>query len=218
MESNTEPTPIAGTQPPAQAARTQALEPPAAATPAASPAASPPVVPARPARRDPLPIVLALAALVAVGGVSFAGGRLTAPAAAVTGLPGTGQRGGQGDGQQGNGQGNGFGNGQGNGFGNLGRAGAGVAIKGTIAAVAADHITLRLDSGQTLDIPIDTGTTYHRQTSATSADVTTGAPVLVQMGSNVAGGAGPVAPNASNAPGAIGRFIGTARDITLLAQ
>ena len=218
MESNTEPTPIVGTQPPAQAG-TPAEETPAAATPAASPAASPPVVPARAARRDPLPIVLALAVLVAVGGVSFAGGRLTAPAAAVTGLPGIGQRGGQGNGQQGNGQGNAFGNGQGNGFGNLGRAlGAGVAIKGTIAAVAADHITLRLDSGQTLDIPVDTGTTYHRQTSATSADVTTGAPVLVQMGSNAAGGAGPVAPNASNAPGAIGRFIGTARDITILAQ
>jgi hypothetical protein len=195
MESNTEPTPIVGTQPPAEAAGTQAAETPAAATPAASPA----VVPARPARRDPLPIVLALAALVAVGGVSFAGGRLTAPAAAVTGLPGTGQRGGQGNGQQGNGPGNG----QGNGFGNVGRAlGAGAAIKGTIAAVAADHITLRLDNGQSLDIPVDTGTTYHRQTSATSADVTTGAPVLVQMGSNAAGGAGPVAPNASNAPGA----------------
>ena len=207
MESNTEPTPIVGTPPPAQAAGTQAAETPGAATASAGPA----VVPARPARRDPLPIVLALAALVAVGGLSFAGGRLTAPAAAVTGLPGTGQRGGQGNGQQGNGQGNGFGN--------VGRAlGAGVAIKGTIAAVAADHITLRLDSGQTLDIPVDTGTTYHRQSSATSADVTTGAPVLVQMGSNAAGGAGPVAPNASNAPGAIGRFIGTARDITILAQ
>jgi hypothetical protein len=207
MDSNTEPTPIAGTQPPAQAAGTQGAETSAGATPAASPA----VVLARPARRDPLPIVLALAALVAVGGLSFAGGRLTAPAAAVTGLPGTGQRGGQGNGQQGNGQGNGFGT--------VGRAlGAGVAIKGTIAAVAADHITLRLDNGQTLVVPVDTGTTYHRQASATSADVTTGAPVLVQMASNAGGGAGPVAPNASNAPGAIGRFIGTARDITILAQ
>jgi len=168
--------------------------------------------------RDPLPIVLALAALVAVGGVSFAGGRLTAPqAAAVTGLPqGAGLPGG---GRIPGGAGNGQGGGQGNAFGNLGRAlGSGVAIRGTVSAVAADHITLRLESGQTVDIPIDAGTTYHRQATATSTDLTTGTSVLVQLGANAAGGAGPVGPNASNLPGGIGRFIGTARDITIVAQ
>jgi hypothetical protein len=190
MESNTEPTPIAATP---------------------SPAPAGPVVAAPRARRDPLPIVLALAALVAVGGVSFAGGRLSAPQAAA-GLPGSGR-------VPGNGQGNGQANGQGNGVGNLGRGlGSGVAIRGTVTAVAADHLTIRMDSGQTVDIPISSATTYHRQTAATATDVATGTPVLVQVEPNLGGGAGPVQPNASNLPGGLGRFIGTARDITIVAQ
>lgn len=199
MDTNTEPTPI----PPAQSR--------AAETPSAP-------VRSAPRGRDPLPIVLALAALVAVAGVSFAGGRLTAPqAAAVTGLPQGGAL--PGGGRIPGGAGNGQGGGQGNSNGNLGRAlGSSVAIRGTVSAVAADHISLRLDSGQTIDIPIDTGTTYHRQASATSTDLTTGTPVIVQLGAGAAGGGGPGGPNASNPPGGIGRFIGTARDITIVAQ
>jgi len=159
--------------------------------------------------------VLALAALVAVGGVSFAVGRVSAPQAAArtglsqgaAGLPGGGQRG------------QGLpGNGQGNGFGNLGRALGGLAIRGTVTAVAADHITIRLDSGQTVDIPTGTDTTYHRQAAATATDVAAGTAVIVQLQPNAAGGAGQVAPNASNPPGGLGRFIGTARDITIVAQ
>jgi hypothetical protein len=212
MDTNTEPTPVP--RAPRPAAETPAPSQAAAATPAT------PAVPAPRPRRDPLPIVLALAALVAVGGVSFAGGRMTAPqAAAVTGLP-------QGAGVPGGGRNpGGAGNGQGNALGNLGRAlGSGVAIKGTVTAVAADRITLRLDSGQTVDIPIDAGTTYHRQASATGTDLTVGTPVLVQLGASATGGAGQGGPNASNAPnpsalpGGIGRFIGTARDITIVAQ
>ncbi|HYU51155.1 MAG TPA: hypothetical protein VEO91_14625 [Candidatus Limnocylindria bacterium] len=214
MDSNTEPTPVPGKPPQAQATTA-----PNAAAPASATEPAPTVVPARPARRDPLPIVLALAALVAVGGVSFAVGRVSAPqAAARTGLsgaagfPGTGQRG-----DQGNGQGL-PGNGQGNGFGNLGRALGGLAIRGTVTAVAADHITIRLDSGQTVDIPTGTDTTYHRQAAATATDVAAGTAVIVQLQPNAAGGAGQVAPNASNPPGGLGRFIGTARDITIVAQ
>jgi hypothetical protein len=210
MDSNTEPTPVTGTPPQAQATTA-----PNAAGPASATEPAPTVVPARPARRDPLPIVLALAALVAVGGVSFAVGRVSAPQAAArtglpgaAGLPGTGQRGGQGL----------PGNGQGNGFGNLGRALGSLAIRGTVTAVAADHITIRLDSGQTVDIPTGTDTTYHRQAAATATDVVAGTAVIVQLQPNAAGGAGQVAPNASNPPGGLGRFIGTARDITIVAQ
>jgi hypothetical protein len=177
-----------------------------------------------PRGRDPLPIVLVLAALVAVGGVSFAGGRLTAPqAAAVTGLP-QGGAGLPGGGRNPGGAGNGQGAGQGNAFGNLGRAlGSGVAIRGTVSAVAADHVSLRLDSGQTIDIPIDAGTTYHRQASAASTDLATGTTVLVQLGAGgAAGGAGSPGPSASSppngVPGGIGRFIGTGRDISIVAQ
>jgi hypothetical protein len=198
MDTNTEPTPV----------------PQAQSRPVEAPADT---VRSAPRSRDPLPIVLALAALVAVAGVSFAGGRLTAPqAAAVTGLPQGGAL--PGGGRIPGGAGNGQGGGQGNALGNLGRAlGSGVAIRGTVSAVAADRISLRLDSGQTIDIPIDTGTTYHRQANAASGDLTTGTPVLVQLGAGATGG-GPGGPNASNLPGGIGRFVGTARDITIVAQ
>jgi hypothetical protein len=229
MDSNTEPTPIAGTpspgQPPAHDPGMPPATPAPAATGPASPSAgpAPAVVPARRAGRDPLPVVLALAALVAVGGISFAAGRLTAPTAAArtglsgaAGLPGNGQRGGLGNGQ-GNGQGL-----PGNGFGNLGRAlGGGLAIRGTVTAVAADHITIRTDSGQTVDIPTGASTTYHRQAPATSTDVTAGTPVVVQLEPNAAGAGQPgpsTGPNASGLPGGLGRFIGTARDITIVAQ
>jgi hypothetical protein len=209
MDSNTEPTPVTGTPPQAQATTA-----PNAAAPASATEPAPTVVPVRPARRDPLPIVLALAALVAVGGVSFAVGRVSAPqAAAQTGLPGA--AGLPGGGQRGQGL---PGNGQGNGFGNLGRALGGLAIRGTVTAVAADHITIRLDSGQTVDIPTGTDTTYHRQAAATATDVAAGTAVIVQLQPNAAGGAGQVEPNASNPPGGLGRFIGTARDITIVAQ
>jgi hypothetical protein len=201
MDTNTEPTPVPHAPGPAGEA----------------PGAS---IRSTPRGRDSLPIVLALAALVAVGGVSFAGGRLTAPqSATVTGLPqGAGLPGGARiPGGGGNGQGTG-----GNPFGNLGRAlGSGVAIRGTVSAVAADHVSLRLDSGQAIDIPIDAGTTYHRQASAASTDLATGTTVLVQLGAGAAGGAGSAGPSASSppngVPGGIGRFIGTARDITIVA-
>ena len=245
MDANTEPTPIAATPPQEQAALPQvAANRPAAANrtitatsamtgapdsggPASAPSGPAPiVVPAGRSRRDPLPIVLALAALVAVGGISFAAGRLSAPTAvartglggAAAGLPGNGQRGGLA-----NGQGvPGFGNGQGNGFGNVGRAlGTGLAIRGTVTAVAVDHITIRTDAGQTVDIPTGAATTYHHQAAATSTEVTAGTSVLVQLEPNAAGVGQPApstGPSASGLPGGLGRFIGTARDITIVAQ
>ncbi len=221
MDSNSQPPPIAGTPAPAQPGPFQPA--PSMTGPAPAPAEpAPTVVATRRPRRDPLPIVLALAALVAVGGISFAAGRLSAPEAAArtgltgAGLPGTGQRGGLGNGQ---GQ---PGNGNGNGFGNIGRAlGSGLAIRGTVTAVAADHITIRTESGQSVDIPTGAATTYHRQAAATATDVTAGTSVLVQLEPNTGGAGQPGssgAPNASNLPGGLGRFFGTARDITIVAQ
>jgi hypothetical protein len=180
-------------------------------------------------------LVLALAALFAVGGVAFAAGRVTAPPTTAATGPGTGGFGaGRGNGGNGgngfaggNGNGaNGFGNG-GNGFGGGAGAagGAGLTIKGTVTAVAADHLTLRLAGGQTLDVPIDASTTYHHQASAKPTDVATGTTVQVALsgrlgrgGGNGGANGGPsTAPGSSAAPGASGapRGLGAATDVTI---
>ena len=47
--------------------------------------------------------------------------------------------------------------------------------------MTADQLTLKLASGQTVQIPLDSSTTYHSQAPATAADVTTGSTVQVQV-------------------------------------
>jgi hypothetical protein len=162
---------------------------------------------------------------VAIGGVAFAAGRLTAPvAAAVTGA----------NGQAGTGQGNGrFGNGAfpgasgapGNGFGRGGGLGAGgaagVTIEGTVTEVTADHLSIQLASGATVQIPISSTTTYHRQSDATSSDVKSGTSVLVRVQGRFGGGNGgaagsPTPSSSSAASGAPGGFFGTASDVTVV--
>ena len=201
--------------------------PPTSGGPFASiPTAPLPAAPVRSKRRiDLQAILLAVAALVAVGGVAFAAGRLTAPAQTAANRTGLGSGAFPGGGQsQGGGQGAGNG-----GFGNgLGRFGAGVTLEGTVVAVAPDHISLRLASGATVDIPIDSSTTWHRQTAATSADATAGVSVLIRL-QPTGNGVGPIAPNASAAPdasgrpnpsnlsGGLGRLGGPAQDVTIVA-
>jgi len=201
--------------------------PPASGAPFASiPTAPLPPAPVRSKRRvDLQAMLLAVAALVAVGGVAFAAGRLTAPAQTVSNRTGLGNGAFPGGGQfQGGGNGNGgFGNGNG-----LGRLGAGVTLEGTVVAVASDHISLRLASGTTVDIPIDSSTTWHRQTAATSADATAGVSALIRL-QPTGNGVGPIGPNASAAPdasgrpnpsnlgGGLGRLGGPAQDITIVA-
>lgn len=191
-----------------------------------SPVPLPPVVPAAPPapvrkRRDPLTILMVVAAFVALGGVGFAVGRVTAPAAAAAA---------NGRGQFGNGTFN-FPNGGsfapggsfnpgGNGLAGAGRGGlGGVALTGTITEVTADHIVLKLANGSSITIPVNSSTAYHRQASATSTDVTTGTTVQVQLS---AGGTPGVVvgqqPNASGAPGGATRELGPASDITIVGQ
>lgn len=179
-----------------------------------------PVVPAMtaaPARRrgrDPLTLVMFVAAFVALAGVGFAVGRVTAPAAATAGFGGRG--------------GNGF-NFPGGSFApdasgvagaGLGRFAGGVSIRGTITDVTADHITLKLTNGSTVTIPVNGNTAYHHQTSATSGDVTSGVSVIVQLTAGVGGGGGGggLQPNASGAPGVGGRAVSPASDITIVGQ
>lgn len=178
--------------------------------------------------------ILALAAVVAIGGIAFAGGRLTAPAAAATTAA---------TGRQGFGFTGGTGNGAGAGFANrFGGQNGGVTVRGTVTAISSSSLSLKLANGTTVTIPIDSSTTYHRQQAASSTDVASGATVLVEVsgfggrGGGTAGANGganssaaPAAgsfappsfdPNASPNPDRVpGQLtFGTARDITIAAQ
>jgi len=138
-------------------------------------------------------VALGLALAVAVGGVAFAAGRMTAPqtAAANQGADNGGFRG----------QGGYFpggrtfpGGGQGNGgFGRLG--GGGASVQGTVTAVTPTSITLTTAGGQTVTINLTGTTTYHQQASATAGDVKSGSTVIVRIGFGGQGG-----PTASGAP------------------
>ena len=161
-------------------------------------------------RRDPLTIVMFVAAFVALAGVAFAVGRVTAPAATTTA---TGARGGNGFNFPGGSFNPGAANG---GTGGLGRFG-GVSLRGTVTEATADHITLKLTNGTSLTIPVDANTAYHQQASATAGDVKSGTTVEVQVTAGGVAGGG-VGANASGAPGIGGRVLGPASDITIVTQ
>jgi hypothetical protein len=206
--------------------------PPAGSWSTGAPYASPPPAPvasivAPPKKRSAaatfVNVLLGLAVVIAVGGVAFAAGRATAPAATTTGRFGNGNGGFAGNGGFGPNASGAPGRG---GFGGaFGGAGGGVSIQGTVTAVASDSITLQLASGQTITIPTSSSTTYHSQTPATAADVTAGKTVQVQLGggrfrggangANGGGGGTDGSPTASGAPG--GAFnLGAASSVTII--
>jgi hypothetical protein len=145
-------------------------------------------------------VALGLALAVAIGGVAFAAGRMTAPAAAAAGGPNGGPNGGRffGNGYfPGGGAFPGDRNGQG---GPGGRTFGGASIQGTVTAVTADSITIKTASGQEITIALDSTTTYHQQTSATASDVKTGGTVIVRLGfdGNGSGSETPTGPTAND--------------------
>jgi hypothetical protein len=156
------------------------------------PAAPPPVVaPAKNGDRT-FRILLAVAALVAVGGVTFAIGRVTAPAAAATtrgGFGAGGFTGGTGAAGAGAGAGRG-------GFG-------GVLITGTVDSISGTTMTLKEANGTSVIVNLAGTTTYHAQAASTSAAVTAGkqVQVQVQVAGGFGGGTGAEAPGASPAVG-----------------
>jgi hypothetical protein len=167
---------------------------------------SPAVAPA-PKRKDggSLTSLLVIAALVAVGGIAFAGGRLTAPTGATgNGFP------------NGTGFPNGFPNGSftpnGGGFANRGLGGT--ILRGEVTAVSRDSITIRLDSGTSVTVPLDAQTTYHESTAGSATDVTVGSQVAVEPGQI------DFQPGASFAPGASPDNInfGPAQDVTVVGD
>jgi hypothetical protein len=144
-------------------------------------------------------VALAVALAVAVGGIGFAAGRMTAPASAA-GAGGNGFRFGNG-----NGPANGYfpGAGVGGGNGGVGRGGffggGGASVQGTVESVSADTMTLKLASGQTIQLSLSGTTTYHSQAAATSSDVKTGGTVIVQIQiARGQGNGGTVSPSATD--------------------
>lgn len=156
--------------------------------------------------------VLAVALLVAVGGVAFAVGRSTAPVAAAGrgNLPGGGFLGGpQASLAPGQSAAPGFPGGGPGGLGGLGGLGGGVTVSGTVQSVTGDTLTIETAAGQTIEVGLDADTTYHRQADATATDVAAGTAVEVQLG--FGGGFGQ--PTASTDPSGT---VGTASSVTVV--
>jgi len=190
---------------------------PPVAQPAPVTYSAPPVRPVKKQNRSGT-ILLAVAGLVAVAGVAFAGGRLSAPPAVAanggtrTGnfpvgsfAPGGGFRGG-------------------GAFPSGGAAGLtrSIDVRGQVTAVTADSITIQTDTGTDVTLPINSSTTYHSATAATSSSVTVGSTVVIEPGTGTAAGQSfvpgaipSVAPGAS--PGQFGGFnLGPATDVTVI--
>jgi hypothetical protein len=149
-----------------------------------------------------LNVLLALAFAVALGGMAFAVGRSTAPAAVVTG---------RGNGGVGFVPGGSFapGGANGQGRGGLVGAGGGLTVSGTVESVANGKLTVKLASGDTLTFTLDGSTTYKTATPATASDVAVGDKVDVGVagGRTAFGGGG---ATSSAAPEL------TARDVTVV--
>jgi hypothetical protein len=154
-------------------------------------------------------VLLGAALVVAVGGVAFAAGRATAPAAAsAAGRTGFGQGGaGAGPGASGAPA-------RGGGFGGAGGAGGAVSIQGTVEAIDGSSMTIKLPSGTTVTIGLNGATTYHSQAPATASDVSSGSTVIVQLaGRGGPAASGAPAPAASGAPAG---GLGTAGSVTVV--
>lgn len=162
-----------------------------------------PVMVAAARKRGPLDYILAIALVVAVGGVAFAVGRTTAPAQASVpnggGFVPTGSFN-PGAGGPGGGLGGGFGGG-GGGF------GGGLTIEGTVKSVDGSTLVIQTANGQEVTVNLDAGTTYHEATSADANAVAAGDEVTVRA----AGGG----PGGGANPGASGTPSFTATDVTV---
>ncbi len=179
--------------------------PPVAPAPTAAPLASVIAKPSGSSGRG-TSLLLGLAAAIAIGGVAFAGGRLSAPAATATG--GFAAGGGQAGARQVPGVGQGA-LGRGSGFG-------GVTLSGTVSAVSGDSLTVTLATGTEVTIPLDTSTQYHAATPSSASEVTVGSSVSVTPGVRAANPDPSQIPDASGAPGFAGGSFGPATDVTVV--
>jgi hypothetical protein len=140
---------------------------------------------ARPAKQDRTTMMLLLvAALVAVGGIGFALGHITAPGASAAAANPSGGPGGFAgrnfpslapgqtfDTSQ-------FGGGAG---GRVGVGGVSGGVTGTVQSITATTITIQEANGSTVTIDLTGNTTYHSETAASASQVKTGTSVTVQI-------------------------------------
>lgn len=178
---------------------------PSTTTPQAPPE---PVRPAIPAGRRSssgrwLNLLLVVAATVAIGGVAFAVGRGTAPAAARFGQGPNGAIVGNPNGS--------VAPGGPNGPGFLGAGG--LTVEGTVESVTADTMTIKTADGRTIEVALGSDTEYHQQAPGSAADVTSGSKVAVQLDVT---GRGPGQGGTAGGDGAATGPTGTASDVTVI--
>jgi hypothetical protein len=151
--------------------------------------AAPVVVTATRRSNRVLDLALAGAAVLAIGGVAFAIGRGTAPAATPAGfVPGGAVvRGSFDPGAGPNGPGRGV------------ALGGNLSIDGTVTAVDADSLTVKLADGSEMTFDLDSSTAYHEASDASSSDVAVGDDVSVKVSGEdrAAGGQASEAPSLS---------------------
>jgi hypothetical protein len=160
----------------------------------------------KPAKQDKTTMALLLiAAFVAVGGVGFAVGHMTAPGAAAAANP-SGRFGAGGRNFASLAPGQTFNTSQ---FGGRGLTG-GVAggVSGTVQSVNGTTMTVQLANGTTVTIDLTGSTTYHGETSASSGDVKVGSSVTVQIDASALASETP-------APGASGGRTLSAKDVLI---
>lgn len=182
--------------------------------------------PVRPQRANSVTVLLAISAILALGGISFAVGRMVSTGGSTTGQAAV--AGGNGPTTGGNGPTTGR-----NGLPGLAAnpgggpiapgtgAGIGVAagttmVSGTVVSVGSGSITVRQANGQTVTIVTDSSTSYRTQTSATNADVTTGATVIVQTSGRSGFGRERGGISAGASPGV--NFGRAATSVTIVSQ
>ena len=166
-----------------------------------------------PARRaNSVTALLVIGAMVALGGVSFAVGRVTSTGQSGTGQTSTGanglagQNGGPGIGPNASGAPEFDLGGRDGGFGGA------ATMSGAVVGVTSTSITVQLADGQTVTVATGSSTTYHAQTAATSIDVTTGATVTIKTT------AGTTASGTASASASPATTTRTATDVTITAK
>ena len=168
---------------------------------------APPAKPIKSGKSDRTTIALLfIAALVAVGGIGFAVGHVTANSAPANTAATRNGFGGRGGAFASLAPGQTFNLSQFGGGG--GRGALGGTVTGTVQSIDGSTMTVQLTGGTTVTIDLATGTTYHNETAGSSTDVKTGSTVLVQIDTAAAAGVTPV-------PGASGTRSVTAKDVLI---
>jgi hypothetical protein len=167
----------------------------------------------RPVKQDRTTLILlVVAALVAVGGIGFALGHLTAPSGTAGGAANPSGRGGFGRNLPSLAPGQTFNPGDfGGGNGQLRVNGLSGGLSGTVQSITGTSMTILLSSGQSVTVDLSGNTSYHGETSASASQVAVGATVTIQIDTTALASQSPN-PSASGALG--GRTL-TAKDVLI---